>query len=332
MLARFSFSVTSFVIALAQATFAFAADNKKDASAPVDSTVMFKQIPNEGINKDPDSIFELPDIVLPTTSEVKEPAPQKTDDDETESITLPIPMINLGISKDIIPASDPESKILPEKKEEKKEIPLANMVDASQFDIAGIFLGDTAEDVLGTAKEQGFEVSDIVYSVPSFLQWRYRDICQDEGIVVYEQRRECINQLAEKNNQRYISEITISKPELKEKVTVSFTSSYANNLAYRIVYDVQGDYSLGTSAEPVFKKRERRKAFWQRVFTKYGMPSDLTEMLWTEGYDKASLRIYMNVSTTGARIVLEDIGITDADTYRMYRANQMMPSSSTFSF
>ena len=332
MLARFSFSVTSFVIALAGATFAFAADDKKDSSAPVDSTVMFKQIPNEGINKDSDSIFELPDIVLPTTSEVKEPSAPKTDDDETESITLPIPMINLGISKDIIPVSDTESKVLPEKKEEKKEIPVANMVDASQFDIAGIFLGDTAEDVLGTAKDQGFEVSDIVYSVPSFLQWRYRDICQDEGVVVYEQRRECINQLAEKNNQRYISEIVISKPELKEKVTVSFTSSYANNLAYRIVYDVQGDYSLGTSAEPVFKKRERRKAFWQRVFTKYGMPSDLTEMLWTEGYDKASLRIYMNVSTTGARIVLEDIGITDADTYRMYRANQMMPSSSTFSF
>ena len=68
MLARFSFSVTSFVIALAQATFAFAADDKKVSSAPVDSTVMFKQIPNEGINKDSDSIFELPDIVLPTTS------------------------------------------------------------------------------------------------------------------------------------------------------------------------------------------------------------------------------------------------------------------------
>ena len=92
---------------------------------------------------------------------MKEPSAPKTDDDETESITLPIPMINLGISKDIIPVSDTESKVLPEKKEEKKEIPVANMVDASQFDIAGIFLGDTAEDVLGTAKDQGFEVSDI---------------------------------------------------------------------------------------------------------------------------------------------------------------------------
>jgi len=332
MLVRFGFFVTSFVMALAQATFAFAADDKKETNAPVDSTVMFKQIPNEDIAKDSDSIFELPDIVLPTTSEVEKPSAPKTASDETEAITLPIPMINLGISKDIIPSSDITSKTLPEKKEEKKEIPVANMVDASQFDIAGIYLGDTADNVLATAEKQGFEVSDIVYSVPSFLQWRYRDICQDQGIVVYEQRRDCINQLAEKNDQRYISEITISKPELKEKVTVSFTSGYANNLAYRIVYDVQGNYSLGTSAEPVFKKRERRKAFWFRVFTKYGMPSDLTEMLWTEGYDKASLRVYMNVSTTGARIVLEDIGITDADTYRMYRANQMMPATATFSF
>jgi len=332
MLVRFGFFVTSFVMALAQATFAFAADDKKETNAPVDSTVMFKQIPNEDIAKDSDSIFELPDIVLPTTSEVEKPSAPKTASDETEAITLPIPMINLGISKDIIPSSDITSKTLPEKKEEKKEIPVANMVDASQFDIAGIYLGDTADNVLATAEKQGFEVSDIVYSVPSFLQWRYRDICQDQGIVVYEQRRDCINQLAEKNDQRYISEITISKPELKEKVTVYFTSGYANNLAYRIVYDVQGNYSLGTSAEPVFKKRERRKAFWFRVFTKYGMPSDLTEMLWTEGYDKASLRVYMNVSTTGARIVLEDIGITDADTYRMYRANQMMPATATFSF
>ena len=332
MLARFVFFVTSFVMALAQATFAFAADDKKEKDTPVDSTVMFRQIPNEEINKDSDSIFELPDIVLPTTSEVEKPSAPKADSDETEAITLPIPMINLGISKDIIPSSDITSKTLPEKKEEKKEIPLTNMVDASQFDIAGIYLGDTADNVLATAEKQGFEVSDIVHSVPSFLQWRYRDICQDQGVVVYEQRRDCINQLAEKNDQRYISEITISKPELKEKVTVSFTSGYANNLAYRIVYDVQGDYSLGTSAEPVFKKRERRKAFWFRVFTKYGMPSDLTEMLWTEGYDKASLRVYMNVSTTGARIVLEDIGITDADTYRMYRANQMMPATATFSF
>ena len=330
MLARFGFFVTSFVIVLAQAAFAFADDDKKETNAPVDSTVMFKQIPNEEINKDSGSIFELPDIVLPTTSGVEKPSSPKAASDETEAITLPIPMINLGISKDIIPSSD--GKALPEKKEDKKEIPVANLVDASQFDIAGIYLGDTADNVLATAEKQGFEVSDIVYSVPSFLQWRYRDICQNEGIVVYEQRRDCINQLAEKNDQRYISEITISKPELREKVTVSFTSGYANNLAYRIVYDVQGDYSLGTSAEPVFKKRERRKAFWFRIFTKYGMPSDLTEMLWTEGYDKASLRVYMNVSTTGARIVLEDIGITDADTYRMYRANQMMPATATFSF
>ena len=332
MLARFSFFVTTLAITLAQAPFAFAADDKKEASAPVDSTVMFKQIPNEEINKDSDNIFELPDIVLPSTSKAEKPAAAKASADDTEAITLPIPMINLGISKDIIPSGDIMSQAMPEKKEDKKEIPLTNMVDASQFDIAGIYLGATADEVLAIAEDRDFEISDIVYSVPSFLQWRYRDICQDQGIVVYEQRRDCINQLAEQNNQRYISEITISNPELKEKITVSFTSSYANNLAYRIVYDVQGDYSLGTSAEPVFKKRERRKVFWQRVFTKYGMPSDLSEMLWTEGYDKASLKVYMNVSTTGARIVLEDIGITDADTYRMYRANQMMPASSAFSF
>lgn len=330
------------LLSLPYAMTAVAADAEKN----VDSTEKFKELDEQEQRES--SVFDLPDIVLPGISSGEEQkgenakpvassvapsqsagtqAKPQTGETAGKDITLPIPMINLGIS-----AAPTQNANADAKKYKGPNLPVQKTVDASEFDIAGIFLGMQPKDAIAAALKYDFILSDVVYTVPKFLEWKYKTVCEKQGIFVLSEKTDCVNEIANAKGERYISQITLEKPSLKEKIKVFFTSNFGNNLAYRIVYDAIGDYSLGTSAEPIFKKRERRKVFWRRLFTKYGWPSDYASMIWTEGFDKASLRVMARPSTASFKLVLEDISITDADSYKMFKENQKMVPVNLFSF
>ena len=55
-------------------------------------------------------------------------------------------------------------------------------------------------------------------------------------------------------------------------------------------------------------------------------------MIWTAGFDKASLKVTAKPSTASFRLVLEDMSITDADAYKMFKENQKMIPINLFSF
>lgn len=354
---RISSILTGVLFLFAFTISASAAD--KEAKTPdekVDSTVMFRQL-NETDGSEAmtgGDIFDLPDISLPSSAPKTAPAATKTtagtstatggktaqkaaaNTQNTEDITLPIPMINLGITRSVSSSVGQTTTKAVGKQAEQPVvpdgIPVQNQIDASEFDIAGVYLGMTPQDAILGAIQNGFVLTDVTYTVPKFLEWKYKEVCEKSGFLVYERKLDCVNSLAQEREERYISRIVLEKPELKEKITVSFTSNFGSNIAYRIVYNYAGDYALGTSAEGVFKKRERRKVFWKRVFEKYGWPSDVNEMIWTEGFDKASLRAYMNRSTIAAKLVLEDMAITDADSYKMLQVNRKLIPANLYSF
>jgi len=301
-----------------------------NAEKKVDSTAKFKEMGGS-----PVGVFDLPDIVLPTSSDsnaeqkgnatVKATASATTNKDEKVT-DLPVPMLNLGI------ASAGNQKAATSNKYKGPDLPVQSSVDASEFDIAGIFLGMNPKEAIAAALKYDFTLTDTVYNIPNFLKWKYKTVCENEGRYILSEKDECVREIADAKGERYISQITLEKPALKERIKVYFTSNFGNNFAYRIVYDAIGNYSWGTSAEPVFKKRERRKVFWNRLFTKYGWPSDYASMIWTAGFDKASLKVTAKPSTASFRLVLEDISITDADAYRMFKANQKMVPVKLFSF
>ena len=287
-------------------------------------------------------MFDLPDLPIPLANNApantQSPAagtetPAGTSSSAPTQLVVPLPpILDIGFTKNALPTLGKGTVPEATQPKEDKQPAFTRLIDASRFDIAGIGLGMTPEEAEEAAKEYNFTLVDTIYNIPRFLSWKYKETCQDAGYLVYTATQECIKNMAEKKGERYISEIRLANQANKEKIKVNFTSSFGDNLSYKITYVSEGDYSLGTSTEAVFKKRERRKAFWQRVIEKYGMPSDLVEMLWTEGLDKPYLKATMNRSSTNGMLVLEEVSITDADTYGMMRANREMPPSRGFSF
>ena len=307
----------------------------------VDSTLEFRNIPvDNGEDTQEGDIFSLPDLPLPVTeakTEIKEEDNSQQNKDQNTSsptqLVVPLPpILDIGFTKNALPSLGKGEVAESVPNEPRNQPVLQRLIDASRFDIAGIGLGMTPEEAEEVAKEYGFSLVDKIYNIPKFLVWKYKDRCQEAGYLIYSATQDCIREMAESNAERYISEIRLENKANKEKIKVNFTSSFGGNLSYKITYVSEGDYSLGTSAEAVFKKRERRKSFWQRVIAKYGMPSDLVEMLWTEGIDKPYLKASMNRSSTNGMLVLEEVSITDADAYGMIKANQGMLPSNGFSF
>ena len=322
-------------IAAAMLVLVPCAAQAENTEKKVDSTEKFKEMGGS-----PVGVFDLPDIVLPTsgTEQKKaegatasaatktQPANTATNAKDEKVTNLPIPMINLGI------ATVPKTQNQAAGKYKGPDLPIQSSIDASEFDIAGVFLGMNPKDAIAAALKYDFILTDTVYTIPNFLKWKYKVVCENEGRYILSEKDECVKEIATARGERYISEITMEKPALKEKIKVYFTSNFGKNFAYRIVYDAIGNYSWGTSAEPVFKKRERRKAFWYRLFKKYGWPSDYASMIWTAGFDKASLKVTAKPSTASFRLVLEDMSITDADAYKMFKENQKMIPINLFSF
>lgn len=295
--------------------------------------------------------YPLPDIKVPSSQTntsgtpsapsipglvATAPAPTPTTKpvaDKSAAITLPIPMIDIGIAKTALPTlgNNAGKGTLATQNQGIQQLP-ERMIDASQFDIAGILLGASPAEATQSAEEYGFIKVDENYAIPEFLVWRYKEICKNEGYLIYKATQDCIKKTAEEKGERYISEISLDKPDTKEKIKVYFTSNFGDNMAYKIIYVTEGDYSLGTSAEAVYKKRARRRLFWQRVLEKYGLPSDTMRMIWTDGFDKPSLKAMMHRSTTNGQLVLESPSITDKDAYAMYKLNRSFKPLKDFSF
>ncbi len=318
------------------------AEDAEPSNKKVDSTEKFRELDKQDQREA--SVFDLPDIVLPKASAPEEgqkgegevllvQGSQSNAATGKENVTeLPVPVVRIGVAAAPTTLSTTEGGNATGAKYKAPRLPVQEDVDASEFDISGIFLGMRPRDAAVAALENDFIMKDVVYNVPKFLEWKYKSVCEEEGHFILSEKNACVNEIADGKGERYISQMTFEKPSLKEKINVYFTSNFAGNFAYRVVYDAIGDYSLGTSAEPVFKKRERRKAFWRRLFTKYGWPSDSTSLVWSAGFDKASLKVTARPSTASFRLVLEDMSITDADTYKMFKENQVVIPANLFSF
>lgn len=190
------------------------------------------------------------------------------------------------------------------------QIPAAPNVEL--FNIADIYLGMQPEDVIETAAESGFELTNVAYGIPSYMITDYERACRQSGLYQTRLIHECIRETAKDNDVYYVSQLTFDRLDSKEKITVLFSSALTDNKAFKIDYTAFGDNSLGTSYKDLLKKTHRRDIFWKYVYDKYGKPQGQTVYFWGSP-KKVYLRAFLSGNAMDGRIVLEDVEQTGID-------------------
>ena len=182
--------------------------------------------------------------------------------------------------------------------------------DVRTFDVSGIELGMTPDEVVEEAKDRGYEVTKVEHGIPLHLTSFYKERCYPNARAI--EKQNCIIDQAKEDEVYYISSITMARPQTVEYIQVLFSSHATDNVAYKIYYENKGDNSLNYTRKNLAKKVRRRDAFWNLMYETYGQPDDKDNMIWGNPQE-AYMQAMMQGSAYNAYIVLEDKSITDED-------------------
>ena len=154
-------------------------------------------------------------------------------------------------------------------------------VAVASFDIAGIMLGMTFDDVYTLFANGGLyapRTSDaIVYSISPDWKYNLDYECQQQNIFVPSQLEQCVNTLAKNRGLLYASEYHLVREITGETIDVYFTSNATNNVVWRIEYNNDVD-DLGGDDEKFENQRQKKiLSFWSGVLDKYGAPNSGTD-------------------------------------------------------
>lgn len=203
------------------------------------------------------------------------------------------------------------------------------MKDVRTFDISGIELGMTPDEVVEEAKDRGYEITKVEHKIPLHLTTFYKERCHPNGRVIDKQN--CIIDQAKEDEVYYISSITMVRPQTAEYMQVLFSSHATDNEAYKIYYENKGDNSLNYTRKNLAKKVRRRDAFWNLMYETYGQPDDKDNMIWGNPQE-AYMQAMMQGSAYNAYIVLEDKSITDEDYIAANEQSEELRYKHSFTF
>ncbi len=175
----------------------------------------------------------------------------------------------------------------------------ASPAPVSSFDIAGIMLGMSFEDVQNLFyKAKGLytprEKNSIIYTIQPDWKYNLDYECRQQNIFVPSELENCINTLARNRGLLYVSEMYLERPITGEKIVVYFTSNATDNLVWRVIYTNDVDDLEGTSEKFAAQRENKILAFWQNVLDKYGAPNSGTDR-WvstTNAYDPMMTAYY----------------------------------------
>ncbi|MBR4926802.1 MAG: hypothetical protein IKY98_00590 [Alphaproteobacteria bacterium] len=203
--------------------------------------------------------------------------------------------------------------------------------DVRGFEVAGIALGMTPDEVMEITKMMGYKRTDIRYGIPMYRSAFYEQNCRDRRIHVLNDVRECIEKQADRDRVKYVSSMTFAKPKTKEYLRVLFTTYATDNQAFKIYYESEGDNSLTMTQRNLAKQLRRKDMFWRMMFENYGLPDDSELILWGNP-DKAYMQAVMTGSAYNAYIVLEDKEIQDEDYFVAEDEREFLNYRNPFTF
>lgn len=234
---------------------------------------------------------------LPTLSAENSPRPAFPSFGSSDGIKEDMPDLGKNRNK----KEEDEDLSLFEKRKMKRQS--SESKDVSNFDVAGIRLKMSPEDVVETGKENGFALVRTEKNIPQLKEWNYKRKCMSGGTTRMSLLKECVGQLARTEEKEYTKSLLLENKAEKEKIFVNFTSK---NQAFRIRYFNSGDHSLGATEEAYFLKSKRRSDFYRALVKKYGYPDDEEALLWGGSDLGAVLSAEMSETFLDASVVLED--------------------------
>lgn len=221
------------------------------------------------------------------------------------------------------------------KTEEEKEIEenkalseklMKQKANAAFFDIAGIKLRMSPKEIENILTQQGYQKIMETLEVPNFIKWRSEEICRTSGIIGFERLKTCATKIAQENGYQYIHRQSYSRNSTRESIEILFTSTFTDNLSYKIFYKSNVTFSQSKSSQNVYLNNIKIYDFWRRISLKYGTPDNKTEIKWGKGGKKPYLKARMG------ELELMDPLLISLDTTRMFQADSRLSNTQYYNF
>ena len=226
-------------------------------------------------------------------------------------------------------AEEPKPAVVEDQMPESLMDLFGKIHDVRGFEISGMALGMTPEEILETAKERGYTVTKADYGIPLYRTSFYAEQCR--GHRRPEVIQSCIVDLARADEVHYLSSLTLARPISAEYMQVLFSTHATGNRAYKIFYENKGDNSLNFTRRNLAQKARRRDAFWDMIYETYGYPDDRDQFIWGDP-QKAYMKAAMQGSNYNAYIMMEDRELTDGDYVEAAEVKESLPFRQTFTF
>lgn len=175
----------------------------------------------------------------------------------------------------------------------------ATVVNVAGFDIWGIMLGMSFEDVYSLFSERNAlyvprKKNNIVYTINNDWKYNLDYECRQQGIIIPEKLEQCVKSLARARGLLYASELHLIRAETGETIDVYFTSNEDDNRVWRVIYNNDVNELEGDNQKFENQREKKILAFWQGVLDKYGTPNSGTDK-WissTNAYDPKMTAYY----------------------------------------
>lgn len=175
----------------------------------------------------------------------------------------------------------------------------ASGAGVASFDIAGIMLGMSFEDVHTLFfKDHGLyaprERDSIIYTINPDWKYNLDYECRQQNIFVPSELEQCIRSLARHRGLMYASQVHLVRANTGETITVYFTSNATDNVVWRVEYNNDVDELEGDAEKFENQRQKKILAFWQSVLDKYGAPNSGSDK-WitsTNAYDPMMTAYY----------------------------------------
>jgi len=174
----------------------------------------------------------------------------------------------------------------------------AEPVNVGNFDIAGIMLGMSFDDVHNLYYNHGNlyyprKKNSLVYTIPQDWKYNLDYECRQSGVIQPNKLEKCIRGLARSRGLLYVSEIHLERVKTGETIDVYLTSNATDNVVYKIIYNNDVNEIEGKKEKFEDQRDKKRLVFWKNVVQKYGMPNS-GENTWitsTNSYDP-KMKVY----------------------------------------
>ncbi len=158
----------------------------------------------------------------------------------------------------------------------------ASGLAVSSFDIAGIMLGMSFDDVHTLFfKDYGLyaprQHNSIIYTMSNDWKYNLDYECRQNGTVIPAELERCINSLARNRGLLYASELHLVRENTGETIDVFFTSNATDNRVWRVVYNNDVNELPGDAEKFADQRQKKILYFWQSVLDKYGAPNSGTD-------------------------------------------------------